>query len=143
MWLAGFSFGARVALSVGVGSVGGDGSVGGVGNGVVGSVGLPDPRVSKLLGVGLAVRMFDLSFLERDRGGKPLAVVQAADDEYGGRSEIEAFVNRIPAPKHLWIVEQATHLFPGKLDELEAAVGEAIDWLDAPSAPHVPHVPST
>lgn len=126
LWLAGFSFGARVALSVGIGGGGGGGG------------GLPDPRVSKLLGVGLAVRMFDLAFLERDRGGKPLAVVQAADDEYGGRSEIAAFVTRVPEPKHLWIVEQATHLFPGKLDELEAAVGEAIDWLDATSVPHIP-----
>ncbi len=110
LWLAGFSFGARVALSVGVTPV--------------------ESRVTKLLGVGLAVRMFDLSFLERDRGGKPLAVVQAAEDEYGGRDEIETFVKRLPEEKRLWIVDHATHLFPGKLDELEAAVGEAIDWLD-------------
>jgi fermentation-respiration switch protein FrsA (DUF1100 family) len=78
--------------------------------------------------------MFDLRFLERDRGGIPLAVVQAADDEYGGKNEIEAFVGRVPEPKRLWIVEQATHLFPGKLDELETAVGEAIDWLSSESA---------
>lgn len=109
LWLAGFSFGARVGLQVGI----------------------DDDRVSRLLGVGLAVRMFDLGFLQHPRGGKPLAVVQAAHDEYGDRDEIDPFVAGIPDPKRLWIVEGATHLCPGKLDELEAALGAAVDWLDA------------
>lgn len=108
LWLAGFSFGARVGLAVA----------------------RNDGRVVKLLGVGLAVRMFDLGFLTQPRGGKPLAVVQAANDEYGGRDEIDPFVASLPEPRRLWIVEGATHLFPGKLDELETALGEAIGWLD-------------
>jgi alpha/beta superfamily hydrolase len=112
LWQAGFSFGARVGLEAALG----------------------DPRVSRLLAVGLAVRMFDCSFLEGPRGGRPLAIVQAASDEYGDRPEIEAFVARLAPPVRLWIVEEATHLFPGKLDELEQAVGEAIDWLDQPSS---------
>ena len=110
LWMAGFSFGARVGLLTGI----------------------RDPRVSKLLGVGLAVRMFDLSFLEGPRGGKPLAVIQGANDEYGDRADIEALVAKLDQPKRLAIVDQATHLFPGKLDELEAAAGEAIAWLDEP-----------
>ena len=109
LWLAGFSFGARVGLSAGI----------------------TDARVSRLLGVGLAVRMFDLRFLHADRGGKPLAVVQAANDEYGDRGEIEAFMAKVPEPRRLWIVEDATHLFPGKLDEFESAAAEAITWLQA------------
>ena len=109
LWLAGFSFGARVATAVGV----------------------TDPRVSKLLAVGLAVRMFDLRFLEGARDDKPLAVVQAAQDEYGERGEIEAFVAKVPPPTRLWIVETATHLFPGRLDALEAALTEAIGWLSS------------
>jgi hypothetical protein len=109
LWLAGFSFGARVGLAVAV----------------------DDARISKLLAVGLAVRMFDLGFLEQPRGGKPLAVVQAADDEYGARDEIEPFVAHLPPPTRLWIVEAATHLFPGRLDALESTVVEAIAWLNA------------
>jgi alpha/beta superfamily hydrolase len=109
LWLAGFSFGARVGLEAA----------------------LADERVSRLFAVGLAVRMFDLSFLEGPRRGLPLAVVQAADDEYGDRAEIEAFMAALAEPKRLWIVEGATHLFPSKLDELERAAGEAIAWLDA------------
>src|SRR6185295_2621254 len=108
LWLAGFSFGARVGLATAI----------------------TDARVQRLLGVGLAVRMFDLGFLEGERGGRPLAVVQAANDEYGARAEIEALMPRLPPPTRLWIVEGATHLFPGKLDELEAAAAEAIAWLE-------------
>ena len=47
------------------------------------------------------------------------------------RDEIDAFVAGIPDPKRLWVVEGATHLCPGKLDELEEAVATAVDWLDA------------
>jgi len=107
LWLAGFSFGARTGMVVG----------------------MQDARISHLLGVGLAVRMFDLSFMHEPRGAKPLAIVQADNDEYGAREEIETFFAGLPEPKRLWIVEQATHLFPGRLDALESAAGEAIDWL--------------
>lgn len=106
LWLAGFSFGARVGLKVA----------------------LDDPRISHLIGAGLAIRMFDLGYLARNT--KPLAVIQASEDEYGARAEIEPFVSALPQPHRLWIVEGATHLFPGKLDELETAAGEAIGWLE-------------
>jgi hypothetical protein len=112
LWMAGFSFGARVGLLTGI----------------------KDARVSKLLGVGLAVRMFDLSFLEGAREGKPLAVIQGSNDEYGGREEIEALMARLAEPKRLWVVEGASHLFPGQLDELEQAATEAIDWLETTGA---------
>src|SRR6185369_1675907 len=107
LWMAGFSFGSRVGLTVGA----------------------RDQRVSRLLGGGLAVRMFDFGFL---RGStKPKAIVQAAADEYGGRAEVEPVVREMAEPKRLWIVEGATHLFPGRLDELEAAVAEAVAYLRA------------
>jgi alpha/beta superfamily hydrolase len=107
IWIAGFSFGARVGLSVGA----------------------ADPRVTRLMGVGLALRMFDYGFLSAS--AKPKAVVQAADDEYGGRAEIEAAVGRMADPKRLWVVDAATHLFPGRLDAFEAAARAAVDFLKA------------
>jgi len=67
--------------------------------------------------------------MHEPRGAKPLAIVQADNDEYGAREEIETFFAGLPEPKRLWIVEKATHLFPGRLDALESAAGEAIDWL--------------
>lgn len=105
LWMAGFSFGARVGLTVGA----------------------RDGRVAKLLGIGLALNMFDYSFL--DACGKPKAIIQAANDEYGGRAPIEAAVARMAEPKRLWVVDDATHLFPQHLGELEAAASSAATWL--------------
>jgi alpha/beta superfamily hydrolase len=105
IWIAGFSFGARVGLSVGA----------------------RDARVKKLLGVGLALQMFDYGFL--GACGKPKAIIQAANDEFGARAAIEAAVDGMAEPKRLWIVEEATHLFPGKLDPFEAAAREAVGYL--------------
>ena len=68
LWMAGFSFGARVGLSVGA----------------------RDTRVEKLIGVGLALKMFDYGFLASST--KPKAIIQASDDEYGARDAIEAAV---------------------------------------------------
>jgi uncharacterized protein len=105
LWMAGFSFGARVGLTVGA----------------------RDARVSKLLGVGLAMKMFDFGFLAASK--KPKAFIQAADDEFGGSAQIAALVSTLPEPKRLWIVDGATHLFPQHLDPLEAAAREAVTFL--------------
>ena len=105
LWMAGFSFGARVGLSVGAWEAG----------------------VSKLLGVGLALKMFDYGFLATC--GKPKAIIQASEDEYGGRDAIEAAVAGMAEPKRLWVVDGASHLFPGQLDPFEAAAREAVAYL--------------
>ncbi len=105
LWMAGFSFGARVGLTVGAG----------------------DARVQKLFGVGLALKMFDYRIF----GGspKPKAIIQAANDEYAARAEIEAAFAEMAEPKRLFIVEDATHLFQGQLDPLERAAAEAVAYL--------------
>jgi alpha/beta superfamily hydrolase len=103
--MAGFSFGARVGLTVGA----------------------REPRVSKLVGIGLALSMFDYSFLGATP--KPKAILQAGNDEYGGRGPVEAAFETFAAPKKLWVIDGATHLFPQHLPLLEAAAGEAAVWL--------------
>jgi alpha/beta superfamily hydrolase len=105
LWVTGFSFGARVGLTVGAATA----------------------DVVGLFGIGLALSMFDYGFLSSC--SKPKAIVQAADDEYGGRAEIENAVATMAEPKRLWIVDNATHLFPGRLDSFEASAGEAVTWL--------------
>src|SRR6478609_1594315 len=105
IWIAGLSFGARVGLTVGARSA----------------------DVTKLLGIGLALRMFDYGFLSTCT--KPKAIVQAAQDEYGRRDEIEAAVRDMSEPKRLWVVDGATHLFPGQLDPFERAAEEAVAYL--------------
>jgi alpha/beta superfamily hydrolase len=105
LWIAGFSFGARVGLTVGAREL----------------------RVGKLLGVGLALRMFDFSFLRAST--KPKAIVQASEDEFGGRAAIESLVRELAEPKRLWIVDGAAHLFPQHLDALERAAAQAVAFL--------------
>ncbi|HEY5088608.1 MAG TPA: alpha/beta hydrolase [Polyangia bacterium] len=105
IWMAGFSFGARVGLTVGA----------------------REPDVGRLLGIGLALKMFDYTFLTTC--SKPKAIVQASDDEFGGRAAIEAAVREMAEPKRLWIVDGATHLFPGHLDPFERAAAEAVKYL--------------
>ena len=107
LWVAGFSFGARVGLAVGA----------------------RDANVSKLLGVGLALKLFDYSILSRCP--KPKAIIQAAEDEYAGRAEIEAALAGMAEPKRLWVVDGATHLFPRRLDPFESAAREAVAYLKA------------
>jgi hypothetical protein len=107
LWVAGFSFGARVGLAVGA----------------------EDAEVTKLLGIGLALSMFDHRRLASCT--KPKAFIQGSEDEYGGRAEIERAVGDMPEPKRLWVVEGASHLYPGHLDAFEAAAREAVAWLIA------------
>lgn len=110
VWLAGFSFGARVGLRVGA----------------------EDGRVERLLGIGLVPRMFDFSFLAACR--KPRAFVHGAEDELAPLTEVETLIVGLPPPRALFPVAGATHLFPGKLDALDAAVDAAIAWLAAQPA---------
>jgi len=105
IWIAGFSFGARVGLTVGA----------------------QIDDVAKLFGIGLALDMFDYRFLSSCP--KPKAIVQASEDEYGARDKIEAAVREMSEPKRLWIVEGATHLFPGHLDAFERAAEDAVAYL--------------
>jgi alpha/beta superfamily hydrolase len=105
LWMAGFSFGARVALTVGA----------------------QDERVAKLFGVGLAMKMFDFGFLRTCP--KPKAFIHASDDELAPRADVERLVATMADPKRLWIVEGATHLFPQYLDPLERAAQEAVAYL--------------
>jgi uncharacterized protein len=110
IWIAGFSFGARVGLRVGARS----------------------DDVAKLFGIGLALDMFDYGFLDDCR--KPKAIIQASQDEYGARDKVEAAVRGMSEPRRLWIVEGATHLFPGHLDDFEGAAEEAVAYLEATAA---------
>ena len=97
----GFSFGSRVALTVGA----------------------TDPRVVALLGMGLPVDLderYDFSFLAD--AGKPVLVVQGENDEFGAGEAVEAALAPLGAHVTLVRVPGADHYFTDRLDELRAAV---------------------
>ena len=107
VFLAGFSFGARVGLEVGT----------------------EDPRVGFLVGVGTPVsipeREYDFSFLEDCR--KPLLLVHGERDEFGTVADLRALAARLPheARVRLKIIPDAGHFFDDQLEDLRRAVA---DW---------------
>jgi alpha/beta superfamily hydrolase len=107
LWLSGFSFGARTALQLA----------------------LRDSRVEKVLAVGLAVDVFDLTFLTGLR--QPTAFIHSDHDEYGKLPSIRALLDRVPAKHELFVVPDADHLCNGRLDAFSAAAKDAFDWLAA------------
>jgi hypothetical protein len=106
----GFSFGAFAALSAG----------------------LRDPGVRGLLLAGLVVHpQLDLP---RDLGPLvatplPVAVVQAALDQFGAPADVTAALTGSRGPRLVLPVAGASHLFTERLDELQAAGLEACGWL--------------
>ena len=114
VFLAGFSFGARVGLEVGT----------------------QDARVRYLISIGTPVsieeRDYDFSFIEECR--KPLLLVQGERDEFGSVEDLRAFAARLPpeAQVQIKIIPGAGHFFDDQLEDLRRAVnGWAEEMLEA------------
>jgi alpha/beta superfamily hydrolase len=104
LFLAGFSFGARVGLEVGT----------------------EDSRVRFLVGVGTPVsipeREYDFSFLEECR--KPLLLAHGERDEFGSIADLLSLAARVPPESHVAvkIIPHAGHFFDQQLEELRGVV---------------------
>lgn len=103
--LAGFSFGSRVGMEVG----------------------LHDPRVAYLISIGTPVDKYDFSFLTEC--SKPLLFVHGDRDEFGSLESLRALVARLPTESRarLEIIAAADHFFEGRLDELKRVI---TDWME-------------
>jgi len=118
VFLAGFSFGARVGLEVGT----------------------HDARVRYLIGVGTPVsrkeRDYDFSFLSECR--KPLLLVQGERDEFGSVAELRALAAHLPpeAQVRVRVIPGAGHFFDEQLEDLRRVVaGWAEEMLEAEARP--------
>jgi uncharacterized protein len=103
MIFAGFSFGAAVGLQAAC----------------------PDDRVKAAIGLGVPVqpvehRTYDLTCLRTCL--KPKLFVSGSRDQFGPRTRLEAFVNSLPEPRELVIIESANHFFEGRLREMREAI---------------------
>ena len=96
--LAGFSFGARVSLSLGCA--------------------LPD--AGRLIALGFPAKLEPAGTLAHCT--VPKVFIQSTQDEHGPRREMEAFYAGVAEPKRLIWVEARDHFFAGGLDELERQV---------------------
>ena len=97
--LAGFSFGARVAMELGCRSEGAE----------------------WLMAAGFPTRWGVPAYLEGC--GDPKIFLQSTNDEYGPRGEFEQLFARTAEPKELHWIEASDHFFAGGLDELEERCG--------------------
>lgn len=95
--LAGFSFGAGRALSIG----------------------FDDPRVDRLIAVGSP----EYALVDRPAEvSKPTLFLHAGEDELAPVSALRAFVARASGPFEVVIVEGSDHFFKDRLDAVEDAV---------------------
>src|SRR6266581_2809165 len=100
--VAGYSFGAYVALHVGS----------------------RDDRAAALIGIGLPMNLVGFGFLrESDR---PLTILQGDQDEFGPLPLVMALAASLPGGARVVAIKGASHNFAGRLDELARRVGEAI-----------------
>ena len=100
--VCGFSFGARVGLEVGI----------------------HDPRVAYLIGIGTPLEKYDFSFLSNCR--KPLLLVHGENDEFGDVERLRKVVADLEknTPVRLVVIPGAAHFFDNSLDELKQAITE-------------------
>jgi uncharacterized protein len=113
---SGFSFGAWTALLAGA----------------------HDPGVRGLLLAGMALRAPDLAPLRdvariRDLE-RPVAIVQAAGDEFASPDEVRQAIAGSRGPRRLAAVPGATHLFAEDLDALQREAEAGFGWILAETA---------
>jgi alpha/beta superfamily hydrolase len=100
--VCGFSFGAMVGLEVGI----------------------HDPRVAFLIGIGTPLDKYDFSFLSACR--KPLLLVHGEKDEFGDVERLRQLVADLEKNTlvHLVVIPGAGHFFDDHLDELKRGITE-------------------
>jgi len=98
--VGGFSFGARVGLSVGV----------------------EDDRVQGMVGLGLPISMTEFSFLEGVE--QPVLIVQGEEDEFGDGETVASLVEELGGAITLVRIPGSDHYFHDRFEELQEAVRE-------------------
>ncbi len=99
--VAGFSFGARIALRLGCDVAG----------------------VRRLFAVGFPAVFWESARL--GRCGVPRIYIQSTNDRYGPREPMQQYYDSLDGPKRLIWVEAKDHFFAGALNEFEKAVEQA------------------
>jgi len=98
--LCGFSFGARFGLEVGI----------------------ADPRVKYLIGIGTPLKNYDFEFLQACR--KPLLLVHGELDEFGDAEQVKRMAAELAdkTEVRLVVIPGAGHFFDNHLDDLKRAI---------------------
>ena len=84
-----------------------------------------DPRVERLIGIGMPVALGAFDFLKGI--GKSLLVVQGERDEFGALPAVERLVREMGPRSRLIAIPGADHYFSGQLSRLEESIYAALD----------------
>jgi len=86
-----------------------------------------EPSAIAVIAIGLPVGKYPMPEIEQlDR---PLAVVQGSDDEFGSLVELRDALEPLGNLGRLDVIDDATHLFPGRAREVGPRVAAAADWI--------------
>jgi alpha/beta superfamily hydrolase len=104
--VCGFSFGAWMGLQVGI----------------------PDPRVDFLIGIGTPIDKYDFSFLASCR--KPILLVHGEHDEFGDVNRVRSLAEQLTehTSVELSVIPEADHFFEGQLDTVKRVI---FNWVIA------------
>ena len=83
-----------------------------------------DSTVAGVVAIGLPVSLW--RFDDLPSLGRPFAVVQGTNDEYGSIDEVKAVIARAAPPGRLYEIAGASHLFPGRAAEAAQHVVQAV-----------------
>jgi alpha/beta superfamily hydrolase len=83
-----------------------------------------DRSIAGVVAIGLTTRIYP--FPEIRTLARPLAVVQGSADELGPIAEVQALLDEARPRGDLYVIEGATHLFPGRAFEVAPRVVEAV-----------------
>ena len=105
LWVAGMSFGAWVALTVGA----------------------EDARVSTLIGIAPPLSRYDFEAVAQST--TPKFFIQGSHDVLCPLKDMRTFYARAAEPKELAVIDGADHLFDGQVSEVADAIEELLgDW---------------
>ncbi len=91
---------------------------------------LRDPDVAALVAIGLPLRSYP--FTELAELNRPYAVVQGSADELGPLEEVRTIVGGANSAARLYVVDGASHLFPGDAPNAAQCVVEAATRMLSP-----------
>jgi alpha/beta superfamily hydrolase len=102
IWAVGMSFGSWVALSAGAG----------------------DPRVTQLVAIAPPVDRYD--YAAAITAGKPVFLIHGEADELFSVKLVRRFYGQLSEPRELVVIEDADHMFDGKVSILAEAVADLL-----------------
>lgn len=94
------------------------------------SVGVEDPRVRAMVGMGTPIQLYDYSYLADT--DKPVLIVQGENDQFGSADEVRESMAGLGDHIRVKAIPGSGHLFDGHFEDMQQAIREF--FMDGPGA---------